>query len=223
MQKIDDAYSSVVNLDYFPVAVSELPIIDGTRATPEQFLEHIRKGINDFIDPFYSEFTPYHWYGVDDTQLWNSNNPLGAVVAVDIAGLEDASVIVSHSSSDKWIFTTIYDPRFGEHPVSGNRDFGYITNPDGSYTFYMRGVDRLTSWDATLLQVIPQFFGGAGIPFSQADALWTSFQDKVSDFVNSNGGAATVDQIQIVRPYWSDIEDVVNGEKPLSTLNSDCE
>lgn len=114
MQKIDDAYSSVVNLDYFPVAVSELPIIDGTRATPEQFLEHIRKGINDFIDPFYSEFTPYHWYGVDDTQLWNSNNPLGAVVAVDIAGLEDASVIVSHSSSDKWIFTTIYDPRFGE-------------------------------------------------------------------------------------------------------------
>ncbi|MYY48281.1 hypothetical protein [Elizabethkingia anophelis] len=34
VQKIDDAYSAVVNMDYFPVTVNQLPIVNGTRLTP---------------------------------------------------------------------------------------------------------------------------------------------------------------------------------------------
>ena len=215
VQKIDDAYSSIVNLDYFPVTVDELPVIGGVRATPEQFLQHIRKNINNFVDTYYSEFAPYNWYGVDDTHLWNSNNPLGAVVAIDIGGLDNGSVIVSSSSSEKWTFTTIFDPQYGEHPVSGNRDFGYVENNDGSHTFYTRGVDRLTSWDGEFARFMFDDY-----PFNAADALWTSFQNEVANFVNNHGGNATVDPTEIARPEWADI---VDGVKPLSTLNKDCD
>ncbi|KAF5280095.1 hypothetical protein FQR65_LT15085 [Abscondita terminalis] len=66
-------------MDYFPVTVNQLPIINGTRLTPEQFLNHIRTNINNFVDTGYSECTPYNNYGVDDRNLWNSSNPLGAI------------------------------------------------------------------------------------------------------------------------------------------------
>lgn len=224
VQKIDDAYSTVVNLDYFPVDISQLPIINGVRATPQQFLRYIRKNINSFVNTDYAEFTPYHWYGTDDTELWNSNNPLGSVIAIDIAGPDNGSVIVSSSSSNKWTFTTIYDPKFGEHPVSGNRDFGYTANVDGSYTFYTRGVDRLTSWEGVAAQNIPEIFGFNGIPFSQTDKLWISFQSSVYSFVNNNGGKAFMHLgTHIERPNWVEIKDVVDGVKPLSTLNKDCD
>lgn len=142
---------------------------------------------------------------------------MGAVIAIDIAGPDNGSVIVSHSSSDKWTFSTIYDPKYGEHPVSGNRDFGYTDNGNGSYTFYTRGVDRLTSWDGEFAREYANNF-----PFNQADALWTSFQGLVSSFVNNHGGNSSVSQNQIQRPNWSDIKDVVDGVKPLSYLNNSC-
>ena len=216
VQKIDDAHSTVVNLDYFPVTINQLPVINGVRQTPEQFLQYIRTNINSFVDTDYSTFSPYNWYGIDDTQLWNSTNPIGAVIAIDIAGPDNGSVIVSHSSSNKWTFTTIHDPKYGDHPVSGNRDFGYIVNSDGSFTFYTRGVDRLTSWDGSAFQ------NATGFAFSQADALWNSFRNKIFDFVNTHQGSADILQSQIKRPDWAVIKDVVDGVKPLSILNNAC-
>jgi len=59
-------------------------------------------------------------------------------------------------------------------------------------------------------------------PFNQADALWTSFQNMISSYVNNNGGNAIALPTQIERPVWADIKDVVEGVKPLSTLNNDC-
>lgn len=71
-------------MDYFPVTVTQLPIIDGVRQTPEQFLEYIRKNINSFVDTNYAEFEPYQWCGMDEPALWNSSNPIGAVIGIDI-------------------------------------------------------------------------------------------------------------------------------------------
>ena len=219
VQKLDDAYSPVVNMDYFPVKVEQLPYINGARATPDQFLSYIRKNINNFVDTDYSEFIPYKWYGINDAPLWNSNNPIGAVIAIDIKGPDNGSVIVSGSSSDKWTFTTISEPKYGAHPVSGNRDFGYIQNPDGSYAFYTRGVDRLTSQDGETLRKYANNF-----PFNQADALWKSFQKKINDFVNhpQQQGLSTISTPQIHRPNWSKVMAVMNGNAPLSDLSKDC-
>ena len=215
-QNINNAYSAVVNLDYFPVTVTQLPIVNGVRQSPSEFLEHIRKNINSFVDTKYAEFEPYNYYGVDDRNLWNSNNPLDAVVAIDIDGPDNGSVIVSEYNSKGWTFSTIFDPKYGQHPVSGNRDFGYTENTDGSYTFYSRGVDRLTSWDLTIVQ------NATGIPFSQADALWISFQTKIDAYVKANGGVSAIRSTEIYRPNWDQVKAVLDGRAPLSTLSKDC-
>ncbi|MFN3802743.1 hypothetical protein [Belliella pelovolcani] len=154
--------------------------------------------------------------------MWNSSNPTGAVVSIDIWGPDNGSVITSYSSQDQWTFTTIYDPLNWEHPVSGNRDFNYVQNTNGSYTFYTRGVDRLTNGLGTLAEWMSNFTNTTILsPF--AHALWGSFQNKISSFVNENGGSATVVPAQTHRPEWQDLLDVINGEKPLSTLSSDCD
>ncbi|WP_260254746.1 hypothetical protein [Elizabethkingia meningoseptica] len=223
LQKIDDAYSPAVNMDYFPVRVNQLPIINGIRSTPEQFLNHIRTNINNFVDKSYSEFTPYNNYGVDDRALWNSSNPLGTIIKIDIKGPDNGSVIVTNYRSNKWTFSTIYEPKYKTHPVSGNRDFGFMQNTDGSYTFYTRGVDRLTTIDATTVQnseFLSYMMGGS--PFSQADALWTSFQNKINNFVNNNQGSSSVAAQEIYRPDWAKVKAVIDGKAPLSSLSKDC-
>lgn len=219
---IDNAYSSVVNMDYFSVNVKILPIINGQRATPQQFLNHIRTNINTFVDTKKSKFTAYNHYGVDDHALWNSSNPTGAIVSIDIP-LNDGSVIVSKYSPNSWTFSTIKDPYNGLHPVSGNREFGYTANADGSYNFYVMGVDRLTDVWGTIAQ------SASGFPFDQADALWTSFQDKIVAFVNdpSNGGtpgaaAKNNTDPEPLRPDWVKVINVIDGKQPLSTLSNDC-
>ncbi|MGV0980707.1 hypothetical protein [Empedobacter falsenii] len=212
LQDINNAYSTVVNMDYFPITIDKLP----PGVTAEQLLNHIRTNINSFIDTDYSYFEPYHWNGINDTDLWNSSNPLGAVIGIDIKGPDNGSVVVTKYSSSGWTFSTIYDPTYLSHPVSGHRDFGFTKNTNGSYTFYTRGVDRLTNWDGEFFQK----FGN--IPFTQADNLWKSFQNKITNYVNSKGGKANVETSQIKRPDWQTVIDVIVGEKPLSTLSNDC-
>ncbi|WP_447641689.1 MULTISPECIES: hypothetical protein [Chitinophagaceae] len=124
-------------------------------------------------------------------------------------------------------------PNNRNYPVSGNREFGFNTNPDGSYTFYTRGVDRLTDFSGDVFQKLFQ------LPFNSADALWNSFQNKIKDFVNSHGGCASIGSFQnntsptkdshkyvantyqYFRSYWQDVKDVLDGEKPLSSLSSE--
>lgn len=213
---IDNAYSSVVNLDYFSVNISTLPIINGQRATPQQLLAHIRTNLNSFVDPSLSSFAPYNYYGVNDTQLWNSINPIGAIISIDIEGPDNGSVIVSNCTPTSWTFSTIKDPYNGTHPVSGNREFGYTINTDGSYTFYTKGVDRLTDIWGTMAQ------STLNIPFDKADALWMSFQNKISAFVNNNNGKAVNGSNEQYRPDWTLVKQVRDGIKPLSSLSNDC-
>ncbi|KQC01350.1 hypothetical protein [Pedobacter sp. Hv1] len=221
IQNIDDAYSTVVNMDYYSVTITQLPIVNGQRLGPGQFLNYIRKNLNSFTDG--SNFSPYNAYGIDDRTRWNSTEPLGSIIAIDMPGPENGSVITSYSSADKWTFTTIHEPKYGDHPVSGNRNFGYTANDNGSYTFYTQGVDRLTSWDVTSMQEIPDFFkAGSGIPFSASDALWTSFQNAITNFVKANNGSASVNNAEIKRPNWDIVKDVMAGRKPYRTLSKDC-
>ncbi|MDV2446063.1 hypothetical protein CMU93_00935 [Elizabethkingia anophelis] len=133
------------------------------------------------------------------------------------------ALIITNFGSDKWTFTIIYEPVYQTHPVSGNRDFGFTKNTNGSYTFYTRGVDRLTKMDGTALQKFSDWTNGLTIsPFSQADSLWTSFQNKIKNFVNNHQGSSNVATQEIERPNWQKVKDVLDGKAPLSTLNKDC-
>ncbi|MDQ8054257.1 MAG: hypothetical protein REI78_14590 [Pedobacter sp.] len=215
IQKIDDAYSTTVNMDYFSVTVSQLPEVNGQRLGPGQFLNYIRTNINSFTNGK-AIFDPYSDYGIDDNALWNSTSPKGAILKIDLFGPNDGSVITSYSSTDRWTFTTIYEPIYGEHPVSGNRNFGYTANTDGSYTFYTRGVDRLTSWSGEMFQ------NSTSIPFNRSDALWTAFQNQIRDFVTQHDGTALINAPEILRPDWDVVKRVIDGKLPLSRLSKNC-
>jgi len=56
------------------------------------------------------------------------------------------------SLRNKW---NAYDPKFGQHTVSGNRDFGFLVESNGSYTYYDSKVDRLrTAFNAIIAYVL---------------------------------------------------------------------
>jgi len=119
---------------------------------------------------------------------------------------DDGSVICTKAQSDHWIFTTITAPGDGEHPVSGNRQFGFIQNRNGSYTFYTRGVDRATGYIDDFLQE------NWDVIFSKADELWSSLQQGIVNYVNSNGGNAMIsqDNTKTFRPNWDKVRDYLN-------------
>ena len=230
VQNIKDASGAVVNMDYFPVKINELPNNPATndQFSPNEFLEHIRKNINSFIDTNLSEFSPSEVTGIDEEVIWNSDNPIGSILHIDISGGPgDGSVICSQHSPTKWTFTTIEVPYNlfvqgydGEHPVSGNREFGIEQNNDGSYTFYTRGVDRITTpFDSGIAQI---FYGDNA--FDDPDALWNSFKTGVHEFVEINGGYSqqpTDFDNSISRPNWDDVRNVLEGNKPISDLGCD--
>lgn len=213
VQNIANASSSVVNMDYFPVVVATLPTINGHQMTPDELLSMIRKNMNNFVDSTKTGFKPYNYYGIDDRYLWQTNNPNGAIMDLSIP-FDHGSVITTYDpmASSKWIFTTIHDPQNGDHPVSGNREFGYTANTDGTFTFFTKGVDRLTNLSGAFLQSI------TGTPFHKADELWLSFQTGIFNFISQNGGSSYVPAPSILRPDWDVVRGVMNRSLPLSSL-----
>ena len=218
---IDDAYSTIVNMDYFSVRVDKMPTVMGELQPPEYILYRMRMNLNSLVSPALATFTPL----IYDRNRWQSANPVGAVVSIDMGGPDNGSVVVSKSTPTSWIFSTIKDPLNGLHPVSGNREFGYTKNADGSYTFYTKGVDRITDPFVTLGNYFTSApgVGDDGLPMYMADRLWMSFQKGISDYINKAGGKATVVKDTHYRPDWVKVRAVRDGKAPLNTLSNDCD
>lgn len=228
IQTLNDANNgAVVNMDFFPVTINQMPKkMNGEEYTQKELFDHIRLHINDFFDDLV--FTPVtsSTYGLDESSIWLSNNPLGAILSINIL-INEGSVVCSdyNSSTGEWIFSTINVPWDGTHPVSGNRAFGYYTDINGKMVIYTRGVDRLTDGtymdgpNGMAVEVIQQ-----GIAFSQADSKWSNFQSKIRDFVNNEqfpsiyNGSSVVNIPIKYRPDWAKVKDVLKGIRPISDL-----
>ena len=114
----------------------------------------------------------------------------GAAVHVD-----DGSVVSAKSTSTHWIFSTIWTFRDGEHPVSGNREFGVATDDTGTI-FYTRGADRPTGViDSSLSDTV----------FGAADKLWRSLLAGVIRLCVGNGGSAAVERFTGNRYDWETV------------------
>ena len=222
IQTLENAQGHLVNMDHFQVEIEQFPTNPSTNLpyTPEEFLTYIRLNINTLVDNDWAFFEPVVYqdgsFSIDDTELWNSNNPLTALLTIDIP-IDQGTVIVSDYSASNFTFITLETPWDSEHPVSGVRDFGFVQNPDGTYSFYTRAVDRMADGldYAVANSSIPNdaaFFG--------SDALWTSFQDKLEAFVNFNGGQAVAYDRDTFRPKWEKIRKVLRGEVSIDEL--DC-
>ncbi len=137
IQSLNGANGTIVNMDYFAVIVSSLPNNPSTGLpfTPEGLLDYFRRNINDFVEG--STFSPYCETATlctQETELWNSDDPTGAIIYIDIP-VDDGVVICSEYTSSYWYFMTLEAPGAGNHPVSGTRQFGFETNENGSYNF----------------------------------------------------------------------------------------
>ncbi len=164
-----------LNLDRYPVRVKRMPIVDGVRLSPAELLDHVRLHFNNFIDTDLSEFLPYT-AGVDDAR-WAGQHPVGAVFRIDIQGPDNAAVVGTLVEDARWRFATITTPDTGGHPVSGVREWGYLTAPTGDeHVFYTRGADRSTAALETLFS--------EALTFAKGDQLWRSFQSRLSAFIN---------------------------------------
>lgn len=208
-----------VNMDLFPVKITTMPNKpNGQKYASAEFFDFFRKNINLFAE----KFTPIedNNYNIHDTALWNSSNPLGALIHIEIPG-DDGTVICSGFSSNTWIFTTIKAPLEwsydGIHPVAGNRKFSYYTDPnDGSITIYTRGVDRLSNVvnnETPLLNFLMESYA-----FHKADKLWEDMQTKLSNYINSNGGVCSKVTPKKFRPKYEGIEDYLKGKSSLNTF-----
>jgi hypothetical protein len=107
---------------------------------------------------------------------------------------------------------TMNAPFAGNHPVSGTRKFGYKQNLNGSYDFFVRGVDRMNSFiQSTFAQYVLDTD-----PYLGADLLWYAFQTNMNNFVNSNGGNAYIRTDSKKRTDWNKVKEVLLGNRPIS-------
>lgn len=198
VQKIEEAKSTKTNFDRYTVSISKLP----AGKTAQQLFNEMRKDLNNFFDHTKSTIAGYK---TEDANKWASQGKatFGTIMLFKIPAFgpigEQAAVITSVAEDVRWVFTPveigIACP--GEHPVSGNREFGWKA-VGNSYEFYTRAVDRATG-------ICPGVVGEDFI-FNGADTLWKSWQAKLVDHVNQGGGTAVAAVPVVHRPTWADVK-----------------
>ncbi|MCX8533885.1 hypothetical protein [Chryseobacterium luquanense] len=217
---LDDGASTRINMDVFPIKINSLPNNPNSnqKFTPEEFFNFFRLNLNQFAE----KFTPIvdSYYGINDTNLWNSSNPLGSLIHIEIP-FDNGTVVCSGFGSKAWVFSTIKAPMSngydGVHPVAGNRLFGYYIDPNDSTMYlYTRGVDRVSQVAtsspnlANYLIVASAFYG--------ADQLWTGMQSKVSKYINDNGGSANSLPAKTYRPNYTKVRNYLKGKAAITSL-----
>ena len=58
-------------------------------------------------------------------------------------------------------------------------------------------------------------------PFSKADNLWKSFQQGIKKYVNQNGGSASINTPEYIRPDWTQLQNVFNDQADIQTIGCD--
>ncbi|WP_312286402.1 hypothetical protein [Chryseobacterium gleum] len=216
IQNLDYSSSFTINMDVYPIKISNMPEkAPGVKYTYAEFFDYFRKNINNFTSISHGKFYPVvePQFGIDDTQLWNSENPLGSLITIKIPA-DNGTVVCSGFDSQAWIFTTVKSPWDGEHPVSGNRLFGYFIDSSGDMVIYTRGVDRFTTKVSNnALQYTVESFG-----YSEAKKMWQTMQQKLSSFVNSKNGNSSIIPGVDYTPNYIFVKDYLRGNKPLTAL-----
>ncbi|SUX43565.1 hypothetical protein [Chryseobacterium indoltheticum] len=219
---LDQGAGTGINMDLFPITINSLPNKPNTNVkyTPAEFFDFFRKNINLFAE----KFTPIedNYYNIHDTALWNSTNPLGALLHIDI-NPDDGTVICSGFNSNTWIFTTIKAPfgyaYDGVHPVTGNRIFSYHIDNNGRMIIYTRGVDRVTKkapFNSSISAIVN--YAAESAAFSGADNLWEKMQEKLSKHINDNGGNASIIEAKKYRPNYNKVKSYLKNQATLQSL-----
>jgi hypothetical protein len=196
----EEPYSNDLNIDFYSVKINKYPIVNGIRFTPEELIKYIRLNFRLFYDHKYAGF---EGYSVADQILWESNNPLSAVIKIDIYGPDNASVVVSQFNKLGWTFSTVKTPNTGEHPVSGHRAFFINKHVDGNDYFVVKGLDMLSSGILQGTNIPTPGLGSWNWPgYTVGDKLWKSMQHKIIKFIDENEGSAEIKITKSLQIGW---------------------
>ncbi|GEM_PF-1494445 len=192
----NESYSNDLNTDFYRLKIDKFPTVNGVVLNAVSLIKYIRLTINQLVNTAYCDFHPYD--AVTDKPVWESDNPVNAVLKLDILGPDNAAVVVSLARPNGWRFTTIHAPDTGDHPVSGHREFfiGKDSRTGGVY-FVIKGLDMMSTGVAGLGLPV-----GGRIGFGITDALWRSMRQKIINFINANGGSAKADITYSERVGW---------------------
>jgi len=97
-----------------------------------------------------------------------------------------------------------------DHPVSGNREFGFTQN-GSQITFYTRGVDRISTNTMRAGNAVADLLGPGG--FEQADALWTSlFDEGIAEDLGVLGPSGVAFDSTLYRADYDAIENLMDDD-----------
>ena len=118
--------------DEYSVVVDEMP----SGKTPEQFLNEMATDLNGTVGDYWFD-------SINVFKRKGSTEPkVGDIVAIDIKGPDNGSVILVALQPNYFIFQTIDSDEYGSHPENGCREFGFERLSSGGVRFYTRGVSR---------------------------------------------------------------------------------
>ena len=198
--------------------MKELPKINGRQVSSCEFMNYVRQNISQLSG---TDFVPY---SASEIPLWQSSNPMNAIISIKIVPyVEAGSVIVSEYScgaeASSWTFTTIHDPEDHSHPVSGNRTFAIREENDG-YVFYIQGSDRVTNYFDAALAYATDAAAGKSTQFVASDALWNKTIDNIAKIAGKDKGNAYVLPSITKRPNWDKVKNAIDNHRSLATI--DC-
>ena len=102
-------------------------------------------------------------------------------------------------------------------PFSGHRQWGLTTLPNGKKAFYTKGVDRyfFPPVNGQGHAILAYLF--EKVAFDGADDLWSSFQDKIEEYVNNHGGTAIKSNPIVKRPkVGTALKALFKGSTPIT-------
>jgi hypothetical protein len=181
VQTIGETGVEEINLDFYAITIT-------SAKTAEDFFAEFRQKLPIYLfDKGHSRyFYELRGYDGSNTLRWISNEPLGTVMTFvlakihDVWDIEKGSVVVSCIDDTSFVFSTVNTEKDGDHPVSGNRGFGVVKNPDGSVTIFTKGADRVKGSSYFNLGKKSRegiFFAGAKIWEHLIDHLKENFVD----------------------------------------------
>ncbi len=227
-QPLEDGDGTTVNLDYYSITIDQLPTRPNGSSFEEidEFFQYFRLNFYDFIDQNISHFQ-FFPEPFNDEDLWSSTSPLTSIFTIDISAgpaSDDGAVICSSIDGCCWVFSTIKTPQWGLngnndgfHPVSGNRQFGYITNGD-TYTIYTKGADRANKHD--WLNLFSFIFDEEQEIYNGGHNCWVSLMESIENYTQSNGGvvASVYNNDGNLKPKWEIIKNLLQGIEPITVI-----
>ncbi len=190
VHEIENARGSKINLDKYSVTITELPTVNDDQMTIDELFNHIRVYLDHFNSDEIADFFDYPDEEFAESENWETNDYVGVIKVfrahLNAVMFDDLAVVASEQTENTWIFSTIHSPATENHAVSGNRQFGFTDNGDGTYTIFTRGADVATG--------VIDVLAGEAI-FAGGEELWNNFLDNIIEFVNQNSGSAGDKQI----------------------------